>query len=60
MKELSSGDRDVVFLVAIAGLSYEEVAEALGIPDGTVGSRLNRARRKLRTALGGANPMKED
>jgi RNA polymerase sigma factor (sigma-70 family) len=46
MKELSSGDRDVVFLVAIAGLSYEEVAEALGIPDGTAEDRTPNGRRK--------------
>ncbi|WP_406633186.1 RNA polymerase sigma factor [Amycolatopsis sp. WGS_07] len=49
---LAEGDRDVVVLTATEGLSYEEVAEALGIPVGTVRSRLNRARRKLRDALG--------
>ena len=54
---LSTGDRDVVLLVALAGLSHEEVATALDIPYGTVGSRLNRARRKLREALGGTNPL---
>jgi RNA polymerase sigma-70 factor (ECF subfamily) len=56
LAELSSGDRDVLLLVAWGDLGYEEVAEALGIPPGTVGSRLNRARRKLRAALGGADP----
>ncbi|MEV5709014.1 RNA polymerase sigma factor [Actinoallomurus sp. NPDC052274] len=54
---LSAGDRDVVLLVALAELSHEEVAAALDIPYGTVGSRLNRARRKLREALGGTNPL---
>ncbi|WP_033287822.1 RNA polymerase sigma factor [Amycolatopsis jejuensis] len=49
---LAEGDRDVVLLTATEGLSYEEVAEALDIPVGTVRSRLNRARRKLRAALG--------
>jgi RNA polymerase sigma-70 factor (ECF subfamily) len=53
---LDRGDRDVLLLVALAGLSYQEVAEALGIPYGTVCSRLNRARRLLRAALGGVNP----
>ncbi len=37
-------------------MSYAEIAEALGIPVGTVRSRLNRARRKLREALGGTDP----
>ncbi len=49
---LSAGDRHVLLLVAWADLSYPEVAEALGIPLGTVRSRLNRARRKVRGALG--------
>jgi RNA polymerase sigma-70 factor (ECF subfamily) len=44
-------DRDVLLLVAISELSHEEVALALGIPYGTVGSRLSRARRALREAL---------
>ncbi|MHA5050005.1 RNA polymerase sigma factor [Streptomyces sp. SD15] len=49
---LSTGDRHVLLLVAWADLTYVEVAEALGIPVGTVRSRLNRARRKVRSALG--------
>jgi len=49
---LSSSDRHVLLLVAWADFSYQEVADALGIPLGTVRSRLNRARRKVRTALG--------
>ncbi|WP_345435849.1 RNA polymerase sigma factor [Actinoallomurus vinaceus] len=56
---LSRGDRDVLLLIAWADLSYEETAGALGIPIGTVRSRLNRARRKLRDALGGTDPTKE-
>ncbi|GAA3441669.1 RNA polymerase sigma factor [Planomonospora venezuelensis] len=55
--KLDRRDRDVLLLVALAGLSHEEVATALGIPYGTVGSRLSRARRKLRAALGGGDPM---
>ncbi|MDF2707940.1 MAG: polymerase subunit sigma-70 [Nonomuraea muscovyensis] len=57
IRRLSPGDRDVLFLVVLAELSYEEVAQTLGIPFGTVGSRLNRVRRKLRRGLGGVNPM---
>jgi len=48
---LSSGERDVVLLVALGQLSYEEVAEALGISPGTVGSRLNRARTKFHKVI---------
>jgi len=55
--QLSAKDRDVLLLIAWADLSYEEVSLALGIPVGTVRSRLNRARRKVRSALGGSNPM---
>jgi RNA polymerase sigma-70 factor (ECF subfamily) len=53
---LSARHRDVVLLVAWGGLDYEEAAQALGVPVGTVRSRLNRARSKLREALGGSDP----
>ncbi|HEX4721246.1 MAG TPA: RNA polymerase sigma factor [Pseudonocardiaceae bacterium] len=53
---LSPDDRDVLLLIAWEQLTYEEVAAALGIPVGTVRSRLNRARRKVRTVLGDGNP----
>lgn len=53
---LGAGDRDVLLLIAWADLSYDEVAAALEIPVGTVRSRLNRARRKTREALGGQDP----
>ena len=53
---LSPGDREVLLMIAWADLSYEEVARALGIPIGTVRSRLHRARRKTREALGGVDP----
>ncbi|MET7619275.1 RNA polymerase sigma factor [Streptomyces sp. NPDC005408] len=56
LADLSAGDRHVLLLVAWADLSYQEVAEALSIPVGTVRSRLNRARKKVRTALGGVDP----
>ncbi|TDD21399.1 RNA polymerase sigma factor [Nonomuraea diastatica] len=57
ISSLNDGDRDVLLLVALAELSHEEIAAALGIPYGTVGSRLNRARKKVRAALGDTNPM---
>ncbi|MFC4589485.1 RNA polymerase sigma factor [Sphaerisporangium corydalis] len=54
---LSERDRDVLLLVALAGLTHQEIAAALDIPYGTVGSRLNRARKKVRAVLGDTNPM---
>jgi RNA polymerase sigma-70 factor (ECF subfamily) len=53
---LGSGDRDVLLLVAIAGLDNQEAAQSLGIPHGTVRSRLSRARTRLRESLGSINP----
>jgi RNA polymerase sigma factor (sigma-70 family) len=52
-------DRDLLLLIAWAGLSYEESAQALGVPVSTVRSRLHRIRAKTRRALGGANPAHE-
>lgn len=51
LARLTSGERDVLLLVALADLGYAEVAEALGISPGTVGSRLTRARKKLTPVL---------
>ncbi|WP_018680517.1 RNA polymerase sigma factor [Actinokineospora enzanensis] len=51
LARLSVGERDVLLLVALGQLGYEEVAVALGISAGTVGSRLSRARRKLDAIL---------
>jgi RNA polymerase sigma factor (sigma-70 family) len=48
LAKLPRGDREVLLLVALGGLSHADVAVALGIPYGTVGSRLNRVRKKLR------------
>jgi RNA polymerase sigma-70 factor (ECF subfamily) len=57
---LARRDLDVLLLVAWGDLSYEEAARALGIPVGTVRSRLNRARRKVRAALGDTDPTREE
>jgi DNA-directed RNA polymerase specialized sigma24 family protein len=43
---------DLADEIAADTLSHEEIAQTLGIPYGTVGSRLNRARKKVRTMLG--------
>jgi RNA polymerase sigma-70 factor, ECF subfamily len=45
-------ERAAVLLVDAQGFDYRESAQILGIPQGTVASRLNRARASLRTALG--------
>jgi RNA polymerase sigma-70 factor (ECF subfamily) len=52
LAELRSEERDVLLLVAWAGLEYDEAARATGVPIGTVRSRLHRARRRLQAALG--------
>ena len=43
--------RQVIVLREIEGLSYEEMAEALDVPKGTIMSRLFHARRKMQEAL---------
>jgi RNA polymerase sigma factor (sigma-70 family) len=53
---LEAQQRDPLLLVAWAELSYEETSRALGIPVGTVRSRVHRARAKLRLALGSDSP----
>jgi RNA polymerase sigma factor (sigma-70 family) len=52
---LPAEHREVLLLVAWADLSYEEVGFALGIPIGTVRSRLSRARRRVREELARAD-----
>ena len=52
LRTLPVADRTAIVLVDGHGFTYEEAAEILGIPSGTVGSRLNRARASLRRALG--------
>jgi RNA polymerase sigma-70 factor (ECF subfamily) len=49
IKNLRRTEQDVIALCVWSGLDYAEAAEALGIPVGTVRSRLSRARRKLHT-----------
>ena len=51
--KLPVGQRQAMTLVDLGGFSYAEVAEVLGIPIGTVMSRLFRARRALATAMRG-------
>ncbi len=43
--------RRTLVLREVDGLSYAEISEALGVPKGTVMSRLHHARRRVREAL---------
>jgi RNA polymerase sigma-70 factor (ECF subfamily) len=56
---LRQGDRDVLLLYAWEDLSYKEIATALGIPIGTVRSRLARARRRFRELSGDMRAVEE-
>jgi RNA polymerase sigma factor (sigma-70 family) len=59
LRALPEGDREVFLLLVLGDLSYEEIAEALAIPIGTVRSRIHRVRTTLRERLGslGAIPV---
>lgn len=53
LARLPEEQRAVLLLVALEGMRYEEVAATLGIPQGTVMSRLARGRERLRQILEG-------
>lgn len=60
---LSPDDRDTLLLFAWTDLGYDGIAGTLGVPVGTIGSRLNRARRVVRDELRRAGwrwPAEED
>jgi RNA polymerase sigma-70 factor (ECF subfamily) len=48
---LPPDQREILLLISVEGLRYKEVAAILDIPEGTVMSRLSRARQHLRTIL---------
>lgn len=52
LETLPERHRAIIMLSDLDGLSYREIAEVLGIPMGTVMSRLHNARKRLRQALG--------
>ena len=58
IRRLPPEQREVLLLVALEEMSYDSAAQALGIPIGTVMSRLARAREKLRAMLAGLPPGK--
>jgi RNA polymerase sigma-70 factor (ECF subfamily) len=53
MSSLSAEHRQILLLVGLDGMSYREIADELGVPIGTVMSRLARARERLRSLLEG-------
>ncbi|MGE5514614.1 MAG: sigma-70 family RNA polymerase sigma factor [Bacteroidota bacterium] len=54
---LPEQEQQVVLMVGLDGMQYEDAAAALGVPMGTVKSRLSRARRRLRRLLDGDQAM---
>jgi RNA polymerase sigma-70 factor (ECF subfamily) len=46
---LSAGEYETVYLLLVAGLTYAETARLLGIPEGTVKSRLHTVRKKMKS-----------
>jgi RNA polymerase sigma-70 factor (ECF subfamily) len=58
--QLPKEQRAVLFLIAIEDLSYQDAARVLGVPVGTVMSRLSRGRARLRQSMNGVGqPAKE-
>ena len=53
LRQLPDEQREVVLLVALEGMSYSDIATMLGIPSGTVMSRLARGRERLRQVMAG-------
>ena len=56
MAPLGEDDRTLLVLKHVEGYTYDEIAASLGIPSGTVMSRLYRARQRLRASLAELDP----
>jgi RNA polymerase sigma-70 factor (ECF subfamily) len=54
LAKLPEEQREVLLLVSLEDLSYEDAAKVLGVPIGTVMSRLSRGRERLRALLSGS------
>ena len=57
LRALPLEQREVVLLVALEQMTYDEVSKALAVPIGTVMSRLSRGRERLRQVLSGSGPQ---
>jgi RNA polymerase sigma-70 factor (ECF subfamily) len=55
LRRLPNEQREVILLIGLEQMSYNETARVLGIPIGTVMSRLSRGREQLRAVMNGAN-----
>ena len=59
LDRLPHGQREVILLIALEGVSYQEAADILSVPVGTVMSRLYRGRETLRQAMSGTTVARE-
>ena len=59
LEELPQREREVLLLRQMQGLSYQEIGAALSLEEGTVKSRISRAKRQLRTILAEGNLLGE-
>lgn len=60
MEKLPEDQREVILLRELEGLQYKEIADVMGIPEGTVMSRLFYARKKLQKLLNGDHVPETD
>lgn len=51
---LSAQMRETLYWVAVEGMTYRETADIMGVPEGTVMSRMHRSRASMRRSLGDA------
>jgi len=58
LQGIAAEQREVVLLIALEDMSYADVSRALGIPIGTVMSRLSRGRERLRKIMDGQDTRK--
>jgi len=57
LRTLPDEQREVLLLIAVEGMTYEEASGALSIPIGTVMSRLSRGRERMRRVISGELPV---
>lgn len=55
LRRLSNEHREVILLIGLEQMSYDETAKVLGVPIGTVMSRLSRGREQLRAIMNGTS-----